>query len=72
MATRYVDGKLHKTEKVYRGTCSKCGRPTGCGWKISEVLAGTPRNKPVALYCYDCTRNSWAASFRLYREALAS
>jgi hypothetical protein len=72
MAYRYINGKLHKTEKVYSGTCTKCGHQTGCGSKVSEVLAGTPLNKTVALYCYDCTGNNWGTSFRLYREAQAS
>lgn len=72
MADRYINGILHRTEKVFRGTCTKCGHETGCGWKVSEVLANTFLNKQVALYCYDCTGNHWAKSFALYREAQAS
>jgi hypothetical protein len=70
MADRYINGVLHRAEKVFRGACTRCGHETGCGWRVTEVLANTPVNKQVALYCYDCTGNHWARAFRLYREVM--
>ncbi len=72
MAERYIDGILHRTTKVHEGTCTKCGKLFGVGWKVSEIHAFNPANRTVAHYCYRCTGNNWATSFRLYREALAS
>ena len=70
MALQYIDNKLHEAKKVYKGSCSKCGKGICVGWKISMVTANSPTNKTMAYYCYDCTSNQWMKAFKLYKDHL--
>jgi len=70
MAFQYINGELHETLKIFNGKCSKCGMTICVGWKISKVIAHSFTNKEMARYCYDCTKNSWARSFKLFKEQM--
>jgi hypothetical protein len=69
MADRHINGVLYRTEKVFHGVCSCCGGDIACGWKVSDISDGNNKRVTVATYCYKCTGNNWARSFKIYRES---